>query len=816
MKHSFPLNRNIIHIALLMAWPWMASSVSLLAQDMNVVNDLTKGLLLYLPFEGSAAPRFCMGPAEVKTGAGLIGDGRVGRGFCVAGNASVSLPAIGNFDRRRGTIAFWHLPHWKPQESGPDNPELLKAEHSNFQLIWYRPNHVLFFMTGNSERGVGFRWDYSVAAKEPMNWAQPQWHHFAITWDSATGEKQIFLDGRLASQGKTKWIRTTSVALGEDIVLGSPAAPGLYDEWAIWNRVLPESEIALLAGQPPLDHARGGPERVEGPEVGAKSLGSMKPPEELAAPITFELARLEPTQTIVNPGETFHLPVTAINKTPQRLQLTLRLSLLDVFGGALENRTQDLDLQPSGKRPLTFDLRAQRNGVYKLRAEFDANGHSFRKDLGGFAVWPEGLLKPSPDSFFGHHVNSWAGGALIKQAGRLGLSWQRDHDMLQATWWIHVQPEQGEPKWENDFQLDFCKQARLSVLGEFFATPYWAATTPQTKPQSRRRGDYPRNPAPRMDAFEDYVRLCAAHYKDYIHVWEVWNEPDCSIFWKGTPEEYGKLAQAACRAAKAADPTCKVLVGAFTSATPTDWLERAAKSGAFTDADGFSFHGYAENAKTFRQISEMMRDAARRYLPPDKAGELWDTEWGTTDTTFYVDADLPGLPAHRLLPLPSFLEGAANVVKMDCISMVLGVKRSFYYLQNDVSGPTAYSDFSTLECTRVPRPKLIARTALEWLTRGARFERLLERAHAKGLTAIVFSRSDGGSLAVVWLEEDTKAALSLRPIEGAKVLDLFGNELAQDAKAGIPISPVPVYIATQIPALQLSSLLEQANVEIQQ
>jgi hypothetical protein len=169
------------------------------------------------------------------------------------------------------------------------------------------------------------------------------------------------------------------------------------------------------------------------------------------------------------------------------------------------------------------------------------------------------------------------------------------------------------------------------------------------------------------------------------------------------------------------------------------------------------------------------------------------------------------------LPAPSFLEGAANVVKMDCISLALGVKRSFYYLQNDVSGPTAYSDLSCLEYTRVPRPKLIARTALEWLTRGARFERLLERADAKGLTAIVFSRSAGGSLAVVWLEGDTKAALSLRPIiDGAKVLDLFGNELAQDAKAGIPISPVPVYIATQIPALQLSSLLEQANVEIQQ
>ena len=58
----------------------------------------------------------------------------------------------------------------------------------------------------------------------------------------------------------------------------------------------------------------------------------------------------------------------------------------------------------------------------------------------------------------------------------------------------------------------------------------------------------------------------ARHYNDGwadgfqwdIEYWEVWNEPDISLFWTGTPEEYYQLYEAVARALKAYDSTLKV------------------------------------------------------------------------------------------------------------------------------------------------------------------------------------------------------------------------------------------------------------------
>jgi hypothetical protein len=762
-------------------------------QTANATDELSQGLLLYMPFEGSTAPSFCMGRAEVHVGGGSLSAGRVGGGFQIVGNASVSLPAIGNFDRHQGTIAFWHLPHWKAEAAEKGQPVLMHER--NFQLVWSASRQTMWFMTGSGELEIGFHWDYSVATKEPSKWGSPQWHHFAVTWDSKSGEKQLFLDGHLAAQGKTRWIRSNPLELCDEIVLGSAESPGIYDEWAIWNRRLSEAEIALLARQP---------------AAAAKVLARRKSPLDAATPVAFELVRLKPTETTVEPGETFRLPVTAVSLARPPLHLALRLSLVDAFGEIVQTSNATLDLQPSEKKPLKFDLHADRNGVYKLRAEMDDGGRTFRKDLGGFAVWPKGRLKPRADSFFGYHVNAWSAGAYVEQAEQLGLSWQRNHDMLQTTWWVHVQPEPGPSQWTYDFQLEYFKQARMPVLGEFFATPYWAVDTPLgDRPKQSDKATH--RLKPRLDAFENYVRMCVLHYKDYIHAWEVWNEPEAGNFWNGTPEEYGQLAQVACRTAKAADPNCTLLVGSLTSVR-TDWVEHAAKTGAFVGADGVSFHSYAKDLPEFRRTIELVQKLAKRFSPPGKKLELWNTEWGVTDTTFYVDADLPHLPARHLLPASSFLDGAAAVVKRDCLSMALGVKHSFYYLHSEVDGASSYSNFSAIEYTRTPRAKLIARMALEDLTCGTKSVELFERNDPCHMTAVVFSQGNSVSLAALWLEEETDARLISPPGKNMMIFNIFGNPIAPGAPNSVSLSATPVYVTAKIPAAEMAALLQTAKM----
>ncbi len=743
--------------------------------------ELADGLLLYMPFDGSAAPAFCTGRPDAKLGAGFMGQGRVAGGVNVIGTASVVVASPGNFYRPRGTVAFWHKPAWRPGDTSVANRMILKE--GNFQITWYTPKQILFFMTGTTYIGRGFKWDYTVAATEPRQWKPGEWHHLAITWDSAAGAKQLFLDGRLAKEGKTEWMRKTESPLHATIALGSPAAQGAYDEWAIWNRVLSADEVARLAKQP---------------EAAAKALAKAKMPEpEAKAPAEFKLVEYaKPEEAIVEPGEPKRVPCIARNLTGKPLALALRVSLVDAYDRVLKRWSRALDLKAKEEQRVAFEAVTRRFGAFKIRVEFDWQGATFRKDVGGFAVWPKAYCKPSPDSFFGLHVNSWYGGAFIRQAQRLGISWVRDHDMLQATWMKRVWPEPGEPQWTYDSQIAAWQATGASVLGTFFATPYWAADPPLPKPKAGRA--YPGGSKPRLDVFEQYVRMVVRRYGHYIRVWEVWNEPTVSMFWKGTPEEFGRLAKVACRVAKEAAPTCKVIVGGFTGAYSREWYARAGRAGAFDLCDGISYHGYSRSLAELRRKHGMFRSLAKEFAPQGEAAELWDTEWGVYDTTFYVDADIPGLPSRRLLPKPSYLDGAARVVEMDALSMGLGVKRSFYYLHNCVSGPRAYHSGSSMEPTRAPKPKFMALVAMEYLTRGAKAPKLVE---AGKRMALILSLGERKSLAVVWATGEGASPLKLPP--GAEAFDLFGNPLSPTERQGALRVASPVYVRAALPAALL-------------
>lgn len=69
------------------------------------------------------------------------------------------------------------------------------------------------------------------------------WHHIAATYDSASGQTYVYLDGKEDGAGKFsgKISTTTNV-----MWIGRGAAPffdGIYDEVSIWNTVLSKDEI---------------------------------------------------------------------------------------------------------------------------------------------------------------------------------------------------------------------------------------------------------------------------------------------------------------------------------------------------------------------------------------------------------------------------------------------------------------------------------------------------------------------------------------------------------------------------------------------
>lgn len=158
------------------------------------VASLPKGLLLYAPFDHSITPIVAAGAKQTRAKDAQLRPGRVQHALRILGGGGCSIPALGNFERACGTIAFWHRPAWSPADDSVRNRWLVKQV--NFQIIWNTPQKTLRFMTGRTRPGTGYRWDYSIASTRPRTWRPGEWHHIAVSWNAKSGEKALFIDRR--------------------------------------------------------------------------------------------------------------------------------------------------------------------------------------------------------------------------------------------------------------------------------------------------------------------------------------------------------------------------------------------------------------------------------------------------------------------------------------------------------------------------------------------------------------------------------------------------------------------------------------------
>lgn len=102
----------------------------------------------------------------------------------------------------------------------------------------------------------------------------------------------------------------------------------------------------------------------------------------------------------------------------------------------------------------------------------------------------------------------------------------------------------------------------------------------------------PNNPT----GWGDWVTSVVNEFKQYVHVWECWNEPNqTNIFFNGgTKEQYVDFLKECYTHAKAADPTCQVWGGsiAFTHNAAISWLTAIYENGGKDYMDGVAWHPY--------------------------------------------------------------------------------------------------------------------------------------------------------------------------------------------------------------------------------
>lgn len=300
-------------------------------------------------------------------------------------------------------------------------------------------------------------------------------------------------------------------------------------------------------------------------------------------------------------------------------------------------------------------------------------------------------------SFFGMHVKSPA--VLARMPVRFGTL-----GPMPGSAWKWLEPQPGQWNWGGlDAWVAAAGRQGYDIVYTFLRTPAWAGPS-QTSPPSDLNTQEPCAP-PAEGAgdcmFKSFVTALVSRYKGKIRYYQVWNEPNSSGFWTGSPADLVRMAHDAYIIVHRIDPQARVLTPATSpSGYPnphTQWLAAYLRAGGAQYADIGSWHGYlqattytapwpehAESATpgcsvgtwrcpgsvldSYRQIRQVM-DAN------GMAGkELWDTEgsWGVNDAR------------HSNLPDPD--DQSAWLARWFILQAGAGVNRAIWYMFDATDG----------------------------------------------------------------------------------------------------------------------------------
>jgi len=219
--------------------------------------------------------------------------------------------------------------------------------------------------------------------------------------------------------------------------------------------------------------------------------------------------------------------------------------------------------------------------------------------------------------------------------------------------WGYAEPEKGRFDWKHsDIVVQDAYDQGLHVIARIDYVPSWARPENTTSRYLDR------------DHFQDYgdfIYSFVSRYKDRIHHYVIWNEPNLSFEWgyrQVNPEEYVELLKTAYLSAKRADPSAVVLAaGLAPTLEDSDmamddltFLQRMYDAGATDYFDGLAAHAYggklppddpaAPDRINFARV-EMLRQVMVNN--GDAGKPVFITEAGWNDHPRWTKAVRPGL-----------------------------------------------------------------------------------------------------------------------------------------------------------------------------
>ena len=220
--------------------------------------------------------------------------------------------------------------------------------------------------------------------------------------------------------------------------------------------------------------------------------------------------------------------------------------------------------------------------------------------------------------------------------------------------WAYIEAEKGHYEWTHaDMVVDYARAEGLTMIARLDYLPDWAHP-PQTTSRYIESGRYA--------DFGDFVFAFVSHYKDKIHYYIIWNEPNIAAEWgfrPVSPREYTELLKVAYRRAKEADPQAKILAaglaptleppGSATGMNDLDFLQGMYDAGAGDVFDILAVHAYGwteppDAAPALDRINWRRTELIRQIMERngDAAKPIIITEGGWNDHPRWTRAVRPG------------------------------------------------------------------------------------------------------------------------------------------------------------------------------
>ncbi len=376
--------------------------------------------------------------------------------------------------------------------------------------------------------------------------------------------------------------------------------------------------------------------------------------------------------------------------------------------------------------------------------------------------------------------------------------------------WLQLEPREGQWNFSDQDELvSDLRGAGMNILGILLWTPNWAATgdcipTPESlrldlRPSLRHApvsrptvapmsGAPPCMTTPPRGIFEEwndwttadgdplntwgrFVYTVAYRYRDSVKYWEVWNEPDLSMFWSGTSADYARLLQVAYLAVKSACPDCQVLFGGIAYYEKPNfyrWVLNHLKDApdALTHNyyfDAMAIHLYHRSSSIY-DVTQVIRSGMREFVSEQP---IWLTETGSPvwDDSSVISPTVPYIWSATMD------EAAAYVIQSYANARAAGIERYFFFRAHDdycdknrdgdCSDPEDYGMgelFGLVRNDRTLRPAYVAfQVATTYLVSPTMVTSV---NHSIGVRRVTFWGTPRGKVSVLWNTVPTATVFS--------------------------------------------------------